>query len=116
MTAVTEDQPCVELPTSKEAISYRPFYGHFATTGETQQTPQFEAPATPTHTGVKHGGHAGHHGEHAVIEVQEAPAPKAEAPAAPQPQTPPPAAREPATPPTPSEPSVSGKTGGAAPP
>ncbi len=116
MSAVTEDQPCVELPTSKEAISYRPFYGHFATTGETQQTPQFEAPATPTHTGVKHGGHAGHHGEHAVIEVQEAPAPKAEAPAAPQPQTPPPAAREPATPPTPSEPSVSGKTGGAAPP
>jgi penicillin-binding protein 1A len=116
MSAVTEDQPCVELPTSKEAISYRPFYGHFATTGETQQTPQFEAPATPTHTGVKHGGHAGHHGEHAVIEVQEAPAPKAEAPAAPQPQTPQPAAREPATPPTPSEPSVSGKTGGAAPP
>jgi penicillin-binding protein 1A len=116
MSAVTEDQPCVELPTSKEAISYRPFYGHFATTGETQQTPQFEAPAAPTHTGAKHGGHAGHHGEHAVIEVQEAPAPKAEAPAAPQPQTPPPAAREPATPPTPSEPSVSGKTGGAAPP
>jgi penicillin-binding protein 1A len=116
MSAVTENQPCVELPTSKEAISYRPFYGHFATTGETQQTPQFEAPAAPTHTGAKHGGHAGHHGEHAVIEVQEAPAPKAEAPAAPQPQTPPPAAREPATPPTPSEPSVSGKTGGAAPP
>ena len=99
MSAVTENQPCVELPTSKEAISYRPFYGHFATTGETQQTPQFEAPAAPTHTGAKHGGHAGHHGEHAVIEVQEAPAPKAEAPAAPQPQTPPPAAREPATPP-----------------
>ncbi len=116
MSAVTENQPCVELPTSKEAISYRPFYGHFATTGETQQTPQFEAPAAPTHTGAKHGGHAGHHGEHAVIEVQEAPAPKAEAPATPQPQTPPPAAREPATPPTPSEPSVSGKTGGAAPP
>ncbi len=116
MSDVTENQPCVEFPSSKEAISYQPFYGHFATTGETQPTPRSEGPAVPTHKGAKHGGHSGHHGEHAVIEVQEAPAPKAEAPTAPRPQTAPPAAREPATPPTPSEPSVSGQTGGAAPP
>jgi penicillin-binding protein 1A len=33
MAAVTEGKPCVEFPPSKEAISYRPFYGKYASTG-----------------------------------------------------------------------------------
>src|SRR5271165_2807759 len=33
MAAVTEGQPCVEFPPSKEAISYAPFYGKYASTG-----------------------------------------------------------------------------------
>ncbi len=34
MAAVTEGKPCVEFPPSREAISYRPFYGKYASTGE----------------------------------------------------------------------------------
>jgi penicillin-binding protein 1A len=34
MAAVTEGKPCAEFPPSKEAISYRPFYGKYASTGE----------------------------------------------------------------------------------
>ncbi len=33
MAAVTEGQPCVPFPPSKEAISYEPFYGKYASTG-----------------------------------------------------------------------------------
>jgi penicillin-binding protein 1A len=33
MSAVTEGQPCVPFPPSKEAISYKPFYGKYASTG-----------------------------------------------------------------------------------
>jgi penicillin-binding protein 1A len=33
MGAVTEGKPCVEFPQPKEAISYQPFYGKFASTG-----------------------------------------------------------------------------------
>jgi membrane carboxypeptidase/penicillin-binding protein len=33
MAAVTEGKPCVEFPPSKEAISYEPFYGKYASTG-----------------------------------------------------------------------------------
>jgi penicillin-binding protein 1A len=51
MSAVTEGQPCVEFPASKEAISYRPFYGKYATTGESlanQASEQFaEHPLQP---------------------------------------------------------------------
>ncbi len=36
MSAVTEGQPCTEFPQPKEAISYKPFYGKFASTGRTQ--------------------------------------------------------------------------------
>jgi penicillin-binding protein 1A len=34
MAAVTEGKPCHDFPTPKESISYTPFYGKFATTGE----------------------------------------------------------------------------------
>jgi penicillin-binding protein 1A len=33
MAAVTEGQPCVPFPPSKEAIAYEPFYGKYASTG-----------------------------------------------------------------------------------
>jgi penicillin-binding protein 1A len=33
MAGVTEGKPCVEFPPSKEAISYQPFYGKYASTG-----------------------------------------------------------------------------------
>src|SRR5271155_854083 len=33
MAAVTEGQPCVPFPPSKEAIAYKPFYGKYASTG-----------------------------------------------------------------------------------
>ena len=33
MAAVTEGQSCTQFPEPKEQISYRPFYGHFATHG-----------------------------------------------------------------------------------
>ncbi len=36
MSAVTEGQPCTEFPQPKEAISYKPFYGKYASTGRTQ--------------------------------------------------------------------------------
>ena len=39
MAAVTEGQPCVAVPESKEAISYQPFYGKYATTGEALDGP-----------------------------------------------------------------------------
>jgi penicillin-binding protein 1A len=121
MSAVTEGKPCPELPTSsKEPISYKPFYGHFATTGETQASQEFEAKPSPERS-AKHpnrlgGGRGGHHGERPILEVQEAPAPKTEAPPVAQPQTPSPPAREPATPPVPGGPAASGPSGGAAPP
>jgi penicillin-binding protein 1A len=49
MAAVTEGKPCVEFPAPKEAISYQPFFGRFASTGRssenessTGETPQKE--------------------------------------------------------------------------
>ncbi len=42
MSAVTEGKPCAPLHTSSEGISYQPFYGKFATTGETQSFGEFE--------------------------------------------------------------------------
>ncbi len=35
MAAVTEGQPCTQFPTPTEPISYQPFFGKYATTGET---------------------------------------------------------------------------------
>jgi penicillin-binding protein 1A len=43
MAAVTEGEPCTPFPQSKEAISYRPFYGMYASTGEAQSYPEGEA-------------------------------------------------------------------------
>jgi penicillin-binding protein 1A len=50
MAAVTEGQPCVPFPEPKEPISYSPFYGKYATTGETLANQQAEqlSPEHPT--------------------------------------------------------------------
>jgi penicillin-binding protein 1A len=36
MAAVTEGQPCTEFPQPKEPITYQPFYGKYASTGQSQ--------------------------------------------------------------------------------
>jgi penicillin-binding protein 1A len=117
MSPVTENEPCAPLNTSSAGIEYRPFYGKYATTGQAQATPQLEfAPTIGRPTGKRltpsPGGHR--HSERAVIEVQEAPPPKARE--APAPKTPAPAqpSQEPATPtPSPSTGAPAG-SGGAA--
>jgi penicillin-binding protein 1A len=121
MGAVTEGKPCAELLTSsKEPISYTPFYGHFATTGEAQGAQQSETgPSSGAPTGRHHERGARRRqrrSERPILEVQETPAPQSEAPPATQPQTPAPGSREPATPPAPDRPGASGTTGGASPP
>jgi membrane peptidoglycan carboxypeptidase len=121
MSAVTEGKPCPELPTSsKEAISYKPFYGHYASTGQAQTGSALgtggavEAPAQRHRSRGGRGGNR--HGERPVLEVDEAPPPKAPAPPAAQPQTPAPQAHEPAAPQGGGGHAGAPATGGAAPP
>ncbi len=42
MAAVTEGKPCVEFPSPTEPISYQPFFGKYATTGEASVKTPFE--------------------------------------------------------------------------
>jgi penicillin-binding protein 1A len=42
MAAVTEGQPCSEFPPPSEPISYQPFFGKFATTGQSPSGESFE--------------------------------------------------------------------------
>jgi penicillin-binding protein 1A len=117
MSAVTEGQPCTEFPTPREPIQYRPFYGHFATTGETQLgLESTQAPVSPrTHT--KRAAPDRHQSEPTVIETHEAPVPPIQTPV-PHPETPAVPGREPQTPAPSGAPSPSGGagTGGAATP
>ncbi len=46
MAAVTEGQPCTEFPAPKESISYQPFYGKYAATGEQQASQESEKSET----------------------------------------------------------------------
>jgi len=122
MGAVIEGKPCAPLHESSAGISYRPFYGKYATTGQAQALPQFETGPTGERPALKPNGaqrgprRGARHSERAVIEVQEAPAPKAETPTtpaqAPEPATPEPApaTRQPAAP-AQGEPSAAGGTG-----
>ena len=43
MSAVTEGKPCVPFPQSKESISYAPFFGKLATTGQADSSQGSEA-------------------------------------------------------------------------
>ncbi|HYB24758.1 MAG TPA: hypothetical protein VED41_13230, partial [Solirubrobacteraceae bacterium] len=115
MSAVTEGEPCVEFPTPKETISYRPFYGQHTVTGEALAHQQFEGGAPSEQPAKHHPGHGKRHSERPAPEEQEIP--KIESPPATQPETPQTApAHEPATAPTPSSPAASPTTGGSAPP
>jgi len=42
MAAVTAGEPCTEFPQPKETISYQPFFGKFATTGQSQAAGEAE--------------------------------------------------------------------------
>jgi penicillin-binding protein 1A len=78
MSAVTEGQPCAEFAKPTEPISYKPFYGKYATTGE-QLTQQLEAPVTTPAPKLRNKGGA-RKSERAVIEIQETPSNEHETP------------------------------------
>jgi penicillin-binding protein 1A len=80
MSAVTEGQPCTEFPQPKEAISYRPFYGKYASTGLAQAGAESsEGEHHPKKKAAKHGAPPAAKPE-ASPEAQKAPAPPSEAP------------------------------------
>jgi penicillin-binding protein 1A len=56
MAAVTEGKPCVPFPPSKEAISYKPFYGKYASTGEALAAEANAHSSEPTITKTRHHG------------------------------------------------------------
>jgi hypothetical protein len=66
---VTEGKPCASLNESSEGIEYKPFYGHFAATGEELAAKEAEAAK---------GKHKGHH-SHAPGATESEP-PPSEAP------------------------------------
>ncbi len=106
MAAVTEGQPCVEFPPSKEAISYQPFYGKYASTGVALATQ--EAAHTPERATKK--------SHHQHTEPAEPGGEHRAAPTEPGAQTPP--AQAPGTGPSEhpaEEPPVDKQTGGAGP-
>jgi penicillin-binding protein 1A len=67
MSSVLEGKPCVPFPAAHESISYQPFYGKFATTGQTESRssergpeetfiskPRHETALAPAHTPERH--------------------------------------------------------------
>jgi penicillin-binding protein 1A len=116
MAAVTEGQPCAQFPAATEPISYQPFFGKFASTGQSSSSESPEAGETEKKKPGK-GGPGGHHapkvespaagetGGGAGKQGHEAPAPRPREPVEPA-HAPPPKA---AVPPV-------GGTGGAEPP
>ncbi len=112
MAAVTEGRSCVPFPPSKEAISYEPFYGKYASTGLAQATQ--EATPTPEHAGAKtpHKRAGANPGSKGNSAPQEAPEPPAQVVPSPPAEAP---TREPSTPPAQhaAEEPVDKQTGGA---
>ncbi|MGP0101612.1 MAG: transglycosylase domain-containing protein [Solirubrobacteraceae bacterium] len=106
MAAVTEGQPCVEFPPSKEAISYEPFYGKYASTGLALATQ--EAAHSPEHKAAKKAPHQPAHATEPGAGHQTGPS---------EANTPAPPAREPSAPPAQhaAEEPADKQTGGAAP-
>jgi penicillin-binding protein 1A len=99
MAAVTEGQPCVPFPEPKEPISYRPFYGKYASTGEAQANQESQAFPEPTGKPKRHRPGAGVGTGTGTAEPGRGHANGPAEPAAPNPgpseQPRPPAAREP---------------------
>jgi penicillin-binding protein 1A len=103
MAAVTEGQQCVEFPPSKEAISYQPFYGKYASTGLALEAQEAASAGEHAKKPRKHGEPAEHGATHA--------------PSAPETATPAPPANQPSAPPAQhvAEEPVDKQTGGAGP-
>jgi penicillin-binding protein 1A len=103
MAAVTKGQPCVEFPPSKEAISYQPFYGKYASTGLALEAQEAASASEHVKKPHKHGEPAEHGAAHT--------------PSAPETATPAPPANQPSTPPAQhvAEEPVDKQTGGAGP-
>jgi len=99
MSAVVEGKPCVPFPTPTESISYQPFFGKYATTGQTEasgSSEESQAPQGAPKPKPHHGGGPSHkeetrgpngaaHGEPAET---GAPTPPAKAPGEPPPPAP----------------------------
>ncbi|HMD57063.1 MAG TPA: penicillin-binding transpeptidase domain-containing protein, partial [Solirubrobacteraceae bacterium] len=122
MAPVTEGHPCAPLHESSQGISYRPFYGKYATTGLGQHG-ESQSGEEPFSTGAPapHGGNGERRKPPANTpsEPQRAPSEPQQAPSEPQhtpsgPHSPPSETPAPAQAPTPSAPAVN-TTGGAGP-
>jgi penicillin-binding protein 1A len=74
MSAVTEGHPCAPLNESSAGIEYKPFYGKYASTGQSQAAGEETQPGQPP--GPRHQGRGKGKRERAEIEIQETPAPK----------------------------------------
>jgi penicillin-binding protein 1A len=61
MSAVTEGKPCVPFPPAKESISYKPFYGKFASTGFTESVEEGGFGPSGAKKPEKGSGHKGKH-------------------------------------------------------
>jgi len=84
MAGVTEGKPCAPLNESSAGISYSPFFGKYASTGQAQsEESKGNEHAKKKSPGTGGTGSKGKSGERAILEVQEAPAPKTTAPAPP---------------------------------
>jgi membrane carboxypeptidase/penicillin-binding protein len=94
MSRVTEGKPCLEFPQPKETLSYQPFYGKFASTGQAVGSSESEGPSSEHKKSKSEKGSGSPGG------------------ATPAPPKGPASERGPATPPAPQTP---GKTGGAPP-
>jgi penicillin-binding protein 1A len=78
MAAVEEGKTCVPFTPSKEAISYSPFYGKFATTGQSRSSfeeASEERHERPAHPQAKEHGRGGVGAPTPAEPKQEAPAP-----------------------------------------
>ncbi len=93
MAGVTEGRPCVPFPEPKEAISYQPFFGKYASTGDLETTQPLETSAATEHAtksrphsrrGPRNGGGPSNGGGSGGAPTEaEVPAPRAKAPAGP---------------------------------
>ena len=59
MSAVLEGQSCVQFPSAKESISYRPFYGKYATTGHSEYVAPVPFSPPPGPSNKSKGGQLG---------------------------------------------------------
>jgi penicillin-binding protein 1A len=91
MAAVTEGQSCTEFPQPKEPISYQPFYGKYASTGQQQAAQENENESNTAKKTSKSSHGAGKGGPSAGPGSERvAPVPQSKEPAAPHvPETPP---------------------------